>query len=56
MLMRQFWSRLLILPDKIIVSKKYICIIRKGSVVECIQPPEEMIEYLEKVNQNNLIN
>ena len=30
--------------------------IRKGPDVECIQTPEEMIEYLEKLNQNNLIN
>ena len=30
MLMCQFWSRLLILPNEIIVRKKYICIIKKS--------------------------
>ena len=66
--MCQFWSRLLILPDEIIVRKKYICImrkvihlkklfyIRKGPGIECIQTPEEMIQYLEKTNQNKQIN
>ena len=41
--------------EKLIYLKK-LFYIRKGPGVECIQTPEEMIQYLEKMNQNNQIN
>ena len=41
--------------EKLIYLKK-LFYIRKEPGVECIQTPEEMIQYLEKMNQNNLIN
>ena len=31
-------------------------IILQDMIVECIQTPEEMIQYLEKINQNKQIN
>ena len=41
--------------EKLIYLKK-LFYIRKGPGVECIQTPEEMIQYLEKINQNKQIN